>query len=90
MRAGFLSVFAVGLVFTFIACCLASAALQIIAWTRHAREGARVSLGAMKHPEEHFDAVGVQQVRLARGLLTVGGVIYLSYGVLMLLGRALG
>lgn len=90
MRAGFLTVFSTGLVLTFIACCLASAALQIIAWTRHAREGARVALRAMKHPEEHFDVVGIQQMRLARGLLTVGGVIYLSYGVLMLVGRALG
>lgn len=90
VSTGFLSVFAVGLVFTFVACCLASAALQIVAWTRHAREGVRVTFGAMKRPEEFFDPVGVQQVRLARGLLTVGGVIYLSFGVLMLLGRALG
>ncbi len=89
MSPGFLSVFSSGLVLTFVGCCLASAALQIMAWTRHSREGVKVSLGALKHPEEHFDPIGVQQIRLARALLTVGGVVYLTFGVLMLVSRAL-
>ncbi|HEX2190300.1 MAG TPA: hypothetical protein VHG51_15435 [Longimicrobiaceae bacterium] len=86
---GFLSVFGAGLVLTFAACCVASAMLQIVAWTRHAREGALPSLRALWKPEEHFDPVGVRQVTLARSLLTIGGVAYLSYGVLALAARAL-
>lgn len=86
----FLALFGTGLVLTFVACCVASAALQIVAWTRHAREGAPVSIRALWKPEDHFDPVGIQQIRLARTLLTVGGVVYLSFGVLMLAGQALG
>lgn len=85
----FLSIFGAGLVLTFIGCCVASAMLQIVAWTRHAREGVPVTLRALWKPEEHFDPVGVRQITLARSLLTVGGVAYLSFGVLNLAARAL-
>mgnify|MGYP003575490678 FL=1 len=87
--SGFLSVFGVGLVLTFIACCVTSAMLQIVAWTRHAREGVPVSLRALWQPEEHFDEIGIRQITLARTLLTIGGVAYLSFGVLSLAARAL-
>ncbi|HEX7243187.1 MAG TPA: hypothetical protein VF263_23080 [Longimicrobiaceae bacterium] len=89
MMGGFLGMVGYGLVLTFIGCCVASAALQIVAWTRHAREGAPPTLRALTRPEEHFDAVGVQQIRLSRTLMTIGGVVYLSYGVLFLAARAL-
>ncbi len=85
----FLAIFGVGLVLTFIGCCVSSAMLQIVAWTRHAREGVPVSLRALWKPEEHFDEVGVRQITLARSLLTVGGVAYLSFGVLNLAAAAL-
>jgi hypothetical protein len=70
------------LVFTFVICCVLSAVLQILAWSRHAREGAPVSIRALWKPEGHFDDVGVRQIQLARRLLLIGGFAYLTFGAL--------
>lgn len=72
------------LVFCFIICCIVSAALQILAWSRHSREGVPVSLRALWRPEGYFDEIGLRQILLARRLLTVGGWAYLTYGLLIL------
>ena len=85
----FLSAFSGLLFISFIGCCVGSALLQVVAWTRHAREGAQVSPGALWKPEGHFDDVGLFQMRLAKRALIIGGVAYLSYGVLMLAASAL-
>ncbi|HEU4452224.1 MAG TPA: hypothetical protein VFR81_04160 [Longimicrobium sp.] len=85
----FLPLFAQLLFISFIGCCVASALLQIVAWTRHAKEGAQVSPGALWKPEGHFDDVGLFQMRLAKRALIIGGVAYLSYGVLMLVASTL-
>ncbi len=77
-------VLADALVLAFVACCLASAALQVVAWVRHARKGEVASFRALWKPEGHFDEIGVRQILLARRLLVVGGVAYLSYGFLLL------
>jgi hypothetical protein len=81
----FLGTFGYLLFFSFIACCVASALLQVLAWTRHKREGAPVHPGALWKPEGFFDAVGLYQMRLAKRAIIIGGVMYLSYGLLMLL-----
>jgi hypothetical protein len=78
-----LQVFAVALPLSFIACCLGSALLQLLAHLRHSR-GGPAGLGAMWKPEGKFDEIGVYQMRLAKRLFLVGAVAYLSYGVLML------
>lgn len=75
------------LLLTFLACAVASGALQLLAWTRHAREGAPVRLGALWRPHGYFDEVGLRQMLLARTLMLVGIVAYLSYGVLLLLAQ---
>jgi hypothetical protein len=75
-------VVATSMLFAFVICCVVSAALQIIAWSRHAREGAPVSLRALWKPEGHFDEIGIRQIQLARRLLLVGGVAYLTFGAL--------
>jgi len=72
--------FATATLSAFVICCVVSAALQIVAWSRHARRGAPVSLRALWKPEGHFDEIGLRQIRLARLLLLVGGVAYLTYG----------
>jgi hypothetical protein len=69
---------------SFAICCTASALLQVVAWWRHRRGGTPVHVGALWKPEGYFDAVGLQQMRLARRLILIGVVMYLSYGVLML------
>ncbi|HEX5725919.1 MAG TPA: hypothetical protein VFX98_10675 [Longimicrobiaceae bacterium] len=69
---------------SFIGCCVASGALQVLAWARHARPGASAGLRALWKPEGHFDAIGVRQMRLARVLLLLGGGAYASYGLLLL------
>jgi hypothetical protein len=78
------------LVLTFVICCVLSAVLQILAWSRHAKEGAPVSLRALWRPEGHFDAIGVRQIQLARRLLLIGGVAYLSFGALNVAAAVLG
>ena len=85
-----LSFLATTLVFSFVICCLVSAVLQIVAWTRHARDGVPVSLRALWQPEGYFDEIGLHQIRLARRLLTIGGVAYLSYGFLIVASTILG
>lgn len=71
------------LVYCFIICCVVSAGLQILAWSRHAREGVSVSVRALWNPEGYFDEIGLRQMRVARRLLTLGGVAYLGYGALI-------
>jgi hypothetical protein len=78
-----LDVIAAALVFSFVFCCIVSGILQILAWSRHSLEGAPVSLRALWRPEGYFDGIGLRQIALARRLLTIGAVAYLSYGVLL-------
>jgi hypothetical protein len=84
----FLETFGVLLFVSFIACCLTSAGLQVVAWTRHRREGAPVNPAALWKPEGFFDDVGLFQMKLARRALLIGAVMYLSYGLLVLAAGA--
>lgn len=84
-----LGLMAAGLMGAFVVCCVASALLQVLAWTRHKRPGMQVSLGALWKPDGRFDEVGLRQMLLARRLLVVAGVAYLSYGVLLLVTQSL-
>jgi hypothetical protein len=85
----FLATFGTLLFFSFIACCVASALLQIRAWTRHKVDGAPVNPGALWKPEGFFDDIGLHQMRIAKRALLIGGVMYLSYGLLMLVAGTL-
>lgn len=87
MNQQFFVVVGTGLLLAFVGCCVASTMLQVIAWSRHAREGARVSLRALWRPEGYFDTIGVNQIRLARLLLMVGGLAYLVFGALLIASR---
>jgi hypothetical protein len=89
MTSTAVEIVATALVFSFVICCVVSAALQIVAWSRHARAGVPVSVRALWNPEGHFDEVGLHQIRLARTLLTVGGVAYLTYGALIVVSNVL-
>lgn len=73
------------LVLSFIMCCLVSAVLQILAWTRHSLEGVPITVKALWAPEGYFDGVGLRQIRLARTMLKIGGLAYLAYGALIIL-----
>ena len=83
----FLATFGILLFVSFIACCVGSALLQVLAWTRHKREGVSVNPGALWKPEGFFDDVGLYQMRLAKRALVIGGVMYLSYGLLMVVAQ---
>lgn len=78
-------VLSTALILSFIMCCVMSGMLQILAWSRHAREGAPVSLRALLNPEPFFDDIGVRQIRLARRLLTLGAGAYVVYVVAAML-----
>lgn len=82
-----MAVLANALVLCFVICCVVSAALQILAWSRHAREGVPVSLKALWKPEGYFDEIGLRQILVARRLLTLGGWAYLTYGLLILVSN---
>lgn len=89
--SAFLESFGSLLFFSFVACCMASLGLQLVAWLRHARPGVPVDVRALWKPDGYFDGAGLFQMRLARSLLLVGAVAYLSYGLLIFLaGRAGG
>lgn len=79
-----LSILGNALVFSFMMCCLVSALLQIVAWTRHSLEGVPITVKALWAPERYFDDVGLRQIRLARRMLKIGGVAYLAYGALII------
>jgi hypothetical protein len=83
----FLATFGTLLFFSFIACCVASALLQVLAWTRHKREGVPVNPGALWKPEGSFDPIGLYQMKIAKRALIIGGVMYLSYGLLMIVAQ---
>jgi hypothetical protein len=85
----FLETFARLLPFSFVACCVASALLQVIAWTRHKKEGVAINPAAVWKPEGYFDSVGLFQMRLAKRALVIGAVLYLSWGVMMIVVGAL-
>ena len=89
MTGTFFDFLVTAFVLSFVVCCVVSGILQLLAWTRHARAGAGVSMRALWKPEEYFDPVGLRQITLARRLLTIGGVAYLSYGVLMVVATVL-
>ncbi|HEX6040837.1 hypothetical protein [Longimicrobium sp.] len=67
----------------FFGCCVASAALQLLAW-RHVRADKGPTVRGVWKPDDYFDPIGLRQMRLARGLLIVGGVLFVSY---VLMGR---
>jgi hypothetical protein len=69
----------------FFACCVASALLQLLAW-RHVRPGQGPTVVGVWKPEHYFDDVGLRQMKLARWLLILGGVLFLSY---VILGRVI-
>ena len=79
-----LSILGNALVLCFMVCCLVSALLQLLAWTRHSLEGVPINVKALWAPEGYFDDVGLRQIRLARTLLKVGGMAYLAYGGLII------
>ncbi|HEX2076186.1 MAG TPA: hypothetical protein VHG08_00705 [Longimicrobium sp.] len=79
-------VIAVSLLLGFFACCVASALLQFLAW-RHVRPGQGPTLVGVWKPDDYFDEVGLRQMKLARWLLIMGGVMFLSY---VILGRVVG
>ena len=90
MMPGWFNILSGALLFCFVICCVVAAALQILAWSRHAREGVRVSLRAIWKPEGFFDEVGLRQVHLARTLLAAGGVAYLTFGLMIVLAQVVG
>ena len=65
----------------FFGCCVASAALQLLAW-RHVRADRGPTVRGVWNPDDYFDATGLRQMRLARWLLIVGGVLFVSYVVM--------
>jgi hypothetical protein len=65
----------------FFGCCVASAALQFLAW-RHVRADRGPTVRGVWSPDNYFDETGLRQMRLARWLLIVGAVLFLSYVVM--------
>lgn len=77
------------LLLSFILSCIFSGVMQVIAWSRHAKPGVVPSLRALWRPDGYLDEIGVRQIRIARSLLIVGVVAYLSYGLLVAVRAAL-
>lgn len=84
-----LPILSTGLLMSFVLCCVASGFLQVRAWGRHVLPDTRVSLRALREPQNYFDAIGLRQILLARRLLTIGGVAYVTYGALIIVSNFL-
>jgi len=69
------------LLLAFYGCFIASAVLQFLAW-RHVRADKGPTVRGVWKPDNYFDDIGLRQMRLARWLLIVGGVLFLSYFVM--------
>ena len=69
------------LLLAFYGCFVASAVLQFLAW-RHVRADRGPTVRGVWKPDDYFDATGLRQMRLARWLLIVGGVLFVSYFVM--------
>jgi hypothetical protein len=82
-----LEILGTALLLSFVLCCVASGFLQVRAWGRHARSDVAVSLRALRDPAPYFDEIGQRQMLLARRLLTVGGVAYVTYGLLIIVNN---
>ena len=83
----FVEILSTALLLSFVFCCVASGFLQVRAWGRHARPDVPVSLRALREPEHFFDPIGHRQMILAKRLLTIGGVAYVTYGLLIIVGN---
>lgn len=80
-------ILASALLLSFIFCCVASGLLQLRAWGRHVRPDVTMSLRGLRHPEQYFDEVGLRQMLLARRLLAIGGVAYVTYGLIVVVSH---
>ncbi len=80
---------AAGLLLSFFACCVASALLQVVAWNRHVRPGEGPTVRGVWKPDAFLDPTGVRQMKLARWLLIVGAVAFVSHAVVLRLGATL-
>lgn len=75
-------VIAVALLLSFFACCVGSAVLQFLAWN-HVREGQGPTVRGLWKPDGFFDEVGERQMKLARWLLILGGVAFVSHIIVL-------
>lgn len=78
-------VIAATLLLSFFGCCVASAVLQVVAW-RHVRPGIGPSVKGIYKPDDMLDEIGIRQMKLARWLLIVGAVAFVSHIVVLQLG----
>lgn len=81
---------AAGLLLSFFACCVASALLQAVAWNRHVRPGEGPTVRGVWKPEAFLDPTGVRQMKLARWLLIVGGIAFVSHVIVLRVGASVG
>jgi hypothetical protein len=86
MSPAFGALLSAALLSAFAICCTAACVLQIRAWSRHAREGVRPTLRALRDPAPYLLEAGARQLLLARRLLNLGALAYLLFGALHLLG----
>lgn len=87
MNVGF-RVLAATLLLSFFGCFVASAVLQLVAW-RHARPGQGPTVRGVWKPDHFLDEVGQRQMRLARWLLIVGAVMFISHVIVLRLGMTM-
>ena len=79
---------AAALLLSFFGCCVASAVLQMVAWGKHLRPGQGPTLRGIWDPDGYLDAIGVRQMNLARRLLIVGALAYVSHLLVLRAGLA--
>jgi hypothetical protein len=77
------------LLLSFFACCVASALLQVVAWNRHVRPGEGPTVRGVWKPDAFLDPTGVRQMKLARWLLIIGAIAFVSHAIVLRVGATL-
>ncbi|HEU0013532.1 MAG TPA: hypothetical protein VFQ45_07595 [Longimicrobium sp.] len=78
-------VIAATLLLSFFACCVGSAILQLLAWN-HVRTGQGPTLRGVWKPDDYFDEIGLRQMRMAKRLLILGSVAFVTHVIVLRLG----
>jgi hypothetical protein len=84
-----LKIIASTLLLSFFGCCVASAVLQLMAWRHPADAGQGPSVRGVWKPEGRLNEVGMRQMKLARWLLIIGGVAFVSHLIVLRVAAAI-
>ncbi|MBB4634932.1 hypothetical protein [Longimicrobium terrae] len=77
------------LLLSFFGCCVASAFLQLAAWRHPADPAQGPTVAGVWKPEGRLNEIGIRQMKLARLMLILGGVSFVSFVIVRRVGAVM-